>query len=202
MLGNFSFGQYFKEGAIDFAWEFVFDHMKVDPDKFSVTVFAGDPELGLGEDEEAVRLWEAKGLPRSASSGSIARTTSGRSAARAPAGRTPSSSTTAARRSAAAARPARRAASASASSSSGTSSSWSTSCTRTARSRRFRSRTSTPAWASSAAATILQGVIADLRHRRLPGDHGLDRRRRAASRTATPRPRPRRTGSSPTTAAG
>jgi alanyl-tRNA synthetase len=63
MLGNFSFGEYFKEGAIDFAWEFVFDHMRVDPDKFWVTVFAGDPELGLGEDEEAVRLWEAKGLP-------------------------------------------------------------------------------------------------------------------------------------------
>jgi alanyl-tRNA synthetase len=63
MLGNFSFGQYFKDGAIDFAWEFVFDHMKVDPDKFWVTVFAGDPELGLGEDEEAVRLWEAKGMP-------------------------------------------------------------------------------------------------------------------------------------------
>ena len=63
MLGNFSFGEYFKEGAIDFAWEFVFDHMKVDPDLFWVTVFAGDPELGLGEDEEAVRLWEAKGLP-------------------------------------------------------------------------------------------------------------------------------------------
>ena len=62
MLGNFSFGEYFKEGAIDFAWEFVFDHMKVDPDLFWVTVFAGDPELGLGEDEEAVRLWEAKGL--------------------------------------------------------------------------------------------------------------------------------------------
>ena len=63
MLGNFSFGQYFKDGAIDLAWEFVFDHMKVDPDKFWVTVFAGDPELGLGEDEDAVRLWEAKGLP-------------------------------------------------------------------------------------------------------------------------------------------
>ena len=62
MLGNFSFGQYFKAGAIDLAWEFVFDHMKVDPDKFWVTVFAGDPELELGEDEEAVRLWEAKGL--------------------------------------------------------------------------------------------------------------------------------------------
>jgi alanyl-tRNA synthetase len=63
MLGNFSFGEYFKEGAIDFAWEFVFDHMKVDPDLFWVSVFAGDPELGLGEDEEAVRLWEAKGMP-------------------------------------------------------------------------------------------------------------------------------------------
>jgi alanyl-tRNA synthetase len=63
MLGNFSFGQYFKKGAIDLAWEFVFDHMKVDLDAFWVTVFAGDPELGLGEDDEAVRLWEAKGLP-------------------------------------------------------------------------------------------------------------------------------------------
>jgi alanyl-tRNA synthetase len=63
MLGNFSFGQYFKEGAIDLAWEFVFDHIKLDPDKFWVTVFAGDPELGIGEDEEAVRLWEAKGMP-------------------------------------------------------------------------------------------------------------------------------------------
>jgi alanyl-tRNA synthetase len=63
MLGNFSFGQYFKEGAIDLAWEFVFDHMKIDFDRFWVSVFAGDPELGLGEDEEAIRLWEAKGLP-------------------------------------------------------------------------------------------------------------------------------------------
>jgi len=63
MLGNFSFGEYFKEGAIDFAWEFVFDRMQVDPDKFWVTVFAGDPELGLGEDEEAIRFWEAKGMP-------------------------------------------------------------------------------------------------------------------------------------------
>jgi alanyl-tRNA synthetase len=63
MLGNFSFGQYFKEGAIEFAWEFVFDHMRVDPDLFWVSVFAGDPELGLGEDEEAVRLWEQIGMP-------------------------------------------------------------------------------------------------------------------------------------------
>jgi alanyl-tRNA synthetase len=63
MLGNFSFGQYFKEGAIELAWEFVFDHMKIDAGRFWVTVFAGDPELGLGEDEEAVRLWEQIGMP-------------------------------------------------------------------------------------------------------------------------------------------
>ena len=67
---------YFKEGAIDLAWEFVFDHMKIDVDRFWVSVFAGDPELGLGEDEEAIRLWEAKGVPPSASCGSAAPTTS------------------------------------------------------------------------------------------------------------------------------
>src|SRR5437764_10317001 len=54
MLGNFSFGQYFKEGAIQYASEFVFDHLKLDPQRFWVSVFAGDPELGLGEDDDAV----------------------------------------------------------------------------------------------------------------------------------------------------
>ncbi|TMK28854.1 MAG: alanine--tRNA ligase [Actinobacteria bacterium] len=63
MLGNFSFGQYFKEGAIDLAWEFVFEQLKVDPDRFWVSVFAGDPELGLGEDEVAYRKWEEIGQP-------------------------------------------------------------------------------------------------------------------------------------------
>jgi len=63
MLGNFSFGQYFKDGAVELAWEFVFDHMKVDPDRFWVTVFAGDPELGLDEDEVAVAAWERMGQP-------------------------------------------------------------------------------------------------------------------------------------------
>jgi alanyl-tRNA synthetase len=63
MLGNFSFGQYFKDGAVELAWEFVFDHLKVDPDRFWVSVFAGDPELGLDEDEVAVRAWERLGLP-------------------------------------------------------------------------------------------------------------------------------------------
>jgi alanyl-tRNA synthetase len=63
MLGNFSFGQYFKEGAIDLAWEFVFEQLKIDPDRFWVSVFAGDPELGLGEDEVAYRKWEEIGQP-------------------------------------------------------------------------------------------------------------------------------------------
>jgi alanyl-tRNA synthetase len=63
MLGNFSFGQYFKDGAIEFAWEFMFDHMKLDLDRIWVSVFAGDPELRLDEDEVAVAAWERIGMP-------------------------------------------------------------------------------------------------------------------------------------------
>jgi alanyl-tRNA synthetase len=63
MLGNFSFGQYFKEGAIELAWEFVFDHLKIDPERFWVSVFAGDPELGLGEDMVAHDHWVKMGQP-------------------------------------------------------------------------------------------------------------------------------------------
>jgi alanyl-tRNA synthetase len=63
MLGNFSFGQYFKQGAIELAWEFVFEHLQVDPERFWVSVFAGDPELGLSEDETAYRLWLEIGQP-------------------------------------------------------------------------------------------------------------------------------------------
>ncbi len=63
MLGNFSFGQYFKEGAIEYAWEFLTEHLRLDMDRLWVSVLAGDPELGLGEDEEAIRLWEAIGQP-------------------------------------------------------------------------------------------------------------------------------------------
>ncbi len=63
MLGNFSFGQYFKEGAIELAWEFVFEHLKIDLERFWVSVFAGDPELGLGEDEVAYDLWVKIGQP-------------------------------------------------------------------------------------------------------------------------------------------
>jgi alanyl-tRNA synthetase len=64
MLGNFSFGQYFKEGAIDLATDFIQHHLEIDWDRVWVTVHAGDPGLGLGEDEVAIGLWEKAGMPR------------------------------------------------------------------------------------------------------------------------------------------
>src|SRR6476659_9072075 len=63
MLGNFSFGQYFKEGAIQYAKEFMLEHLKLDWDRLWVTVHAGDPELKLGPDEVSIRLWEEIGMP-------------------------------------------------------------------------------------------------------------------------------------------
>jgi alanyl-tRNA synthetase len=63
MLGNFSIGDYFKDGAIDLAWEFVTEHMKLPPDRLWATVFAGDPELRLGEDAVAVEGWLRVGIP-------------------------------------------------------------------------------------------------------------------------------------------
>jgi alanyl-tRNA synthetase len=63
MLGNFSFGQYFKEGAIAYATEFVTERLGIDWDRLWVTVHAGDPELKLGPDEEAIGLWEKIGMP-------------------------------------------------------------------------------------------------------------------------------------------
>src|SRR5881296_35002 len=63
MLGNFSFGQYFKEGAIELATEFVRERLKLDWDRVWVSVHAGDPELKLGEDEVAIAAWEKIGMP-------------------------------------------------------------------------------------------------------------------------------------------
>src|SRR5215470_4278748 len=63
MLGNFSFGQYFKEGAIEYATEFMQERLKLDWDRVWISVHAGDPGLKLGPDEEAIALWEQIGMP-------------------------------------------------------------------------------------------------------------------------------------------
>ena len=63
MLGNFSFGQYFKEGAIEYATEYMQERLKLDWDRVWVSVHAGDPGLKLGPDEEAIGLWERIGMP-------------------------------------------------------------------------------------------------------------------------------------------
>jgi alanyl-tRNA synthetase len=62
MLGNFSFGDYFKEGAIAHAWEFVTEHLQLDQDLLWATVFAGDPELSIGPDEVAIKRWQEVGV--------------------------------------------------------------------------------------------------------------------------------------------
>jgi alanyl-tRNA synthetase len=63
MLGNFSFGQYFKAGAIEFAREFVQERLQLDWDRTWVTIHAGDPGFELGPDEVARAEWEAAGMP-------------------------------------------------------------------------------------------------------------------------------------------
>ena len=62
MLGNWSFGDYFKEGAIDMAWEYLVDVLHLNPNDLYVTVFEGSPEEGLGRDNEAASYW-AKHVP-------------------------------------------------------------------------------------------------------------------------------------------
>ncbi len=57
MLGNWSFGDYFKEGAIDMAWEYLVDVIGLDPKDLYVTVFEGDPSEGLARDDEAEQYW-------------------------------------------------------------------------------------------------------------------------------------------------
>src|SRR5918994_1990309 len=64
MLGNFSLGDYFKEGAVEFAWEMSLEGFGFKPQDIWVTVFEGDDELGLGPDEEAIDAWLAIGVPR------------------------------------------------------------------------------------------------------------------------------------------
>ena len=62
MLGNWSFGDYFKEGAIDYAWEYLVDILKLKPADLYVTVFEGSPKENISRDNEAASYW-AKHLP-------------------------------------------------------------------------------------------------------------------------------------------
>jgi alanyl-tRNA synthetase len=64
MLGNFSFGDYFKREATRFAWELSTEGFGFRPEDIWITVFAGDEELGLGPDEEAIAAWMDIGVPR------------------------------------------------------------------------------------------------------------------------------------------
>jgi alanyl-tRNA synthetase len=63
MLGNFSIGDYFKQGAVEFAYELSTEGFGFDSERVWISVFGGDPELGLGPDEEAIECWRAVGVP-------------------------------------------------------------------------------------------------------------------------------------------
>ena len=58
MLGNWSFGDYFKKEAISWAWEYLVDVLKINPANLYATVFEGSPEEGLSRDDEAASYWE------------------------------------------------------------------------------------------------------------------------------------------------
>jgi alanyl-tRNA synthetase len=60
MLGNWSFGDYFKKEAIRWAWELLTEVWKLDKGRLHVTVFEGDPEQGLEPDDEAAELWRSQ----------------------------------------------------------------------------------------------------------------------------------------------
>jgi alanyl-tRNA synthetase len=64
MLGNFSIGDYFKQGAVELAWKLSLEGFGLEPDSIWITVFEGDEELGLGPDEEAIEAWLSVGVPR------------------------------------------------------------------------------------------------------------------------------------------
>ena len=157
MLGNFSFGDYFKQGAVEFAWELSLEVFELDPEQIWITVFEGDAELGLGPDEEAIECWRSVGvpderivrLPRSENFWQAGPDRSLRPVLRAlprPRARLRRATTTA------------PATTPSASSSSGTSSSCSTRCTRTARSSRCRSANIDTGLGLDRMAAILQDV--------------------------------------------
>jgi alanyl-tRNA synthetase len=62
MMGNFSFGDYFKQGAVQFAWELATEGWGIEPERIWITVFGGDEQVPA--DEEAEQLWLDVGMPR------------------------------------------------------------------------------------------------------------------------------------------
>ena len=203
MLGNFSFGQYFKEGAIEYATEFIQQRLQLDWDRVWVSVHAGDPGLKLGPDEEAIGLWERIGMP----SERIVPLPSSENfwSVGGPGPCGPDSEMYW---------------------------DWGEEagcgtddcmpgCTRCERFLEFGnlvfmsyelhpdgtltelpSKNIDTGWGLERVARVVQDVAVRLRHRRLPADHGLGRRAVRRRRTARLRTRRRRTASSPTTAAG
>jgi alanyl-tRNA synthetase len=63
MMGNFSFGDYFKDEAVDFAWDWVTRVLQLDPERLWATVHEGDPMLELDEDTVAIEAWKRVGVP-------------------------------------------------------------------------------------------------------------------------------------------
>jgi alanyl-tRNA synthetase len=63
MLGNFSIGDYFKQGAVEYAWELSTEAFGLPADHIWISVMGGDPDLGLGPDEEAIECWRSIGVP-------------------------------------------------------------------------------------------------------------------------------------------
>jgi alanyl-tRNA synthetase len=141
MLGNFSFGDYFKEKAIEFGWEFLVDRAGLDGDRMWVTVFR--------EDDKAAELWQKiVGVPAERIVRCDEKTISGRWGTRGPAGPARSLSTIRAA-TFPAGRPEAQMRTGTASSSSGTSSSCSTTATPRARWSPCPNPPWTPAWALS-----------------------------------------------------
>jgi alanyl-tRNA synthetase len=63
MMGNFSFGDYFKDEAVDFAWELITTVLRLEPERLWVTVHEGNPVYELDEDRVAIEAWQRVGIP-------------------------------------------------------------------------------------------------------------------------------------------